>query len=134
MGIIRWWILPISLLGNVVVLAARKLCGLYEKGPGHRGWKETFAFFPLRIIMLATRCIVGVYLSMWVCTGVRLLQLVTVQLSRSGLLKLVTDDGNQALSIPSLAHRIAWGECLFDNPNQNRYPLIEPSCDTRLRL
>ena len=93
----------------MIVLAARKLYGLYDNGPGHRGWIGTFVFFPLRIIILATRCIVGVYLSMWVCTGVRLLQLATVQLLRSGLLKLTTGWSPDALSFLALAHRIAWG-------------------------
>jgi|SouAtlMetagenome_1021521.scaffolds.fasta_scaffold27173_1 hypothetical protein len=108
-GIIRWWTLPISLLGNIVVLAARKLCDLYDNGLGHRGWIGTFVFFPLRIIVLATRCIVGVYLSMWVCTGVRLLQLATVHLLRSGLLRLTTEHGQQRhLSLSSLAYLVAW--------------------------
>ena len=108
MRIISWWILPISLLGNMIVFAARKLHGLYDDGLGRRGWIGTFVFFPLRIIILAARCIVGVYLSMWICTGVRLLQLATVQLLRSGLLKLTTDGRHDALSLFALAQETAW--------------------------
>jgi hypothetical protein len=107
--IIWWWILPISLVSQALGVAARKLQKWFGRDSIHDGWLTAFAFFPLRVIVFAIRCMVGVYLSMWVGTGVRLLQLTGAQLCRSWLLKLTTDQlDNETIALSTLAHRVAW--------------------------
>jgi hypothetical protein len=106
---IWWWLLPISLVSKAFCLAARKLQKWFGRDSPRGGWLTAFAFFPLRVTVFAIRCIVGVYLSMWVGTGVRLLQLTATQLCRSWLLKLTTDQlDNETIALSTLAHRVAW--------------------------
>jgi hypothetical protein len=106
---IWWWLLPISLVSKAFCLAARKLQKWFGRDSPRDGWLTAFAFFPLRVIVFAIRCIGGVYLSMWVGTCVRLLQLTGAQLCRSWLLKITTDHlHNDTIGLSALAHRVAW--------------------------
>ena len=107
--ICRWWLLPISLLSNLVVVSAGKLWNWCKSESTERGWIASSVLLPLRITVFGVRCVVGVYLSIWVCTGVRLLQMTVAMLCRGWLLKLTTGSGDRGQPLSALAREVAWG-------------------------